>query len=154
MKIKARGGAQKITPFLWFDGQAGAAAKFYTSVFKRAKILSQSPMSTTFQLEGQKFMALNGGPHFKFNEAVSFFVQCGTQREVDYFWKKLTSGGGEESRCGWLKDKFGLSWQVVPSILGDLIGDDNEEKAGRAMQAMMKMKKLIIADLKKAHAGR
>jgi len=154
MKIKLSAGAQKITPFLWFDGQAAAAAKFYTSVFKRAKIVSESPMVVTFELEGLRFMALNGGPQFKFNEAVSFFVECRDQREIDYFWKKLISGGGEESQCGWLKDKFGLSWQIVPAIMGDLVGDEDEAKAGRAIQAMMKMKKLIIADLKKAHAGR
>ena len=154
MKIKATGSSNKITPFLWFDGQAAAAAKFYTSVFKRAKILSVSPMMATFQLEGQKFMALNGGPHFKFNEAVSFFVECKDQREVDYFWKKLTSGGGKESQCGWLKDKFGLSWQIIPAALMELMGDDDEAKSGRVMQALLKMRKIIVADLKRAHAGR
>jgi predicted 3-demethylubiquinone-9 3-methyltransferase (glyoxalase superfamily) len=154
MKIKANGNDPKITPFLWFDGQAGAAAKFYTSVFKRSKIVHSTPMMTIFWLDGQKFMALNGGPHFKFNEAVSFLVQCGTQREVDYYWNKLTSGGGQESQCGWLKDKFGLSWQIVPDTLGELMGDADEEKSGRVMQALMKMKKIIVADLKKAHAGR
>lgn len=144
----------KITPFLWFDGQAGAAAKFYTAIFKRSKILHSSPMMTTFQLEGQKFMALNGGQQFKFTEAVSFFVTCQTQREVDYYWKKLTRGGGEESRCGWLRDKYGLSWQIIPDALMELMGDDDEEKSGRVMQAMRKMRKIIVADLKRAHAGR
>ena len=154
MKIKRNGHAPKITPFLWFDGQAAAAAKFYTSVFKRSKILHTSPMVTIFQLDGQKFMALNGGPHFKFNEAGSFLVHCTNQREVDYYWKKLTSGGGQESQCGWLKDKFGLSWQIVPDALGELMGDDDEAKSGRVMQAMLKMRKIIIADLKRAHRGR
>ena len=143
---------QKITPFLWFDGQAEAAAKFYTSIFKDAKITSLSPMSASFQLAGQEFIALNGGPQYKFTEAVSFFVRCETQEEVDYYWEKL-SAGGSEGRCGWLKDKFGLSWQIIPSILGDLIGDDDEEKSQRALQAMFAMSKLDIKKLKDAHAG-
>jgi len=144
---------QKITPFLWFDGQAGEAAKFYTSIFKNSKIINISPMSATFELNGQKFMALNGGPQFRFTEAISFFVSCETQKEIDYFWTKL-SAGGEKSRCGWLKDKFGVSWQVIPPILGELLNDDDDEKSNRVMQAMLKMVKLDIKALKRAyHAG-
>lgn len=143
----------KISPFLWFDDQAAEAARFYTSIFKRSKILSSGPMMTTFLLEGRHFMALNGGPHFKFNEAISLLVHCTTQREVDYYWRRL-SAGGEESRCGWLKDKFGLSWQIVPEILGELLGADDREKADRALQAMLKMRKLDIRRLKQAAAGR
>src|SRR6267143_3686735 len=144
---------QKITPFLWFDGQAEAAAKFYTSIFKNSKIESLRPMSATFVLAGQKFMALKGGPQFKFTEAISFFVSCETQKEIDYFWEEL-SAGGEKSRCGWLKDKFGVSWQVVPPILGDMLNDDDDEKSNRVMQAMLKMNKLDIKALKRAyHAG-
>ena len=141
---------QKITPFLWFDGKGGEAARFYTSIFKHSKIISVSPMSATFKLAGQKFIALNGGPQFKFTEAISFFVSCATQKEIDYFWAKL-SAGGEKSRCGWLKDKFGVSWQVVPPILGDLLGDEDSEKSNRVMQAMLKMGKLDIKKLKQAY---
>ena len=140
---------QKITPFLWFDGQAEAAAKFYTSIFKNSKIENVSPMSATFQLEGQKFMALNGGPMFKFSPAISFFVSCETQKEIDYFWKKL-SAGGEKQQCGWLKDKFGVSWQIVPPILGELLSDEDDAKSNRVMQAMLKMTKLDIRKLKQA----
>jgi predicted 3-demethylubiquinone-9 3-methyltransferase (glyoxalase superfamily) len=130
---------QKIAPFLWFDGQAEQAAKFYTSVFKKSKIVkvarypkgSPGPVGTVmtvdFRIEGQKFIALNGGPQFKFNEAVSFVVNCKTQREVDYFWRKLTVNGGKEVQCGWLKDKFGVTWQVVPEILGDLMTGDSAQ---------------------------
>jgi len=143
----------KVTPFLWFDGQAEAAAKFYTSIFKDAKIESMSPMSATFVLAGQRFIALNGGPQFKFTEAVSFFVSCETQKEIDYYWEKL-SAGGSPGKCGWLKDKFGLSWQIIPSILGDLLGDDDNAKSKRAMQAMFEMSKLDIKKLKAAHAGK
>ena len=139
----------KITPFLWFDGQAEAAAKFYTSIFKKSRIQSISPMSATFVLAGQKFMALNGGPQFKFTEAISFFVSCETQKEIDYFWEEL-SAGGEKSRCGWLKDKFGVSWQVVPPILGDMLNDEDAGKSQRVMQAMLKMGKLDIKKLKQA----
>ncbi|MDB6019151.1 MAG: hypothetical protein JWR19_3640 [Pedosphaera sp.] len=142
---------QKITPFLWFNGKAGEAAKFYTSIFKNSKIESISPMSATFQLDGVKFMALNGGPQFKFTEAISFFVSCGTQKEIDYFWEKL-SAGGKKSKCGWLKDKFGVSWQIVPPILGELLNDENEEKSQRVMQAMLKMDKIDIKTLKQAYA--
>jgi predicted 3-demethylubiquinone-9 3-methyltransferase (glyoxalase superfamily) len=140
---------QKITPFLWFDGQAQAAAKFYTSIFKNSKIESVSPMSATFRLDGVKFIALNGGPKFKFTEAISFFVSCKTQKEIDYFWEKL-SAGGEKSRCGWLKDKFGVSWQIVPPILGDLLGAEDAGVSDRVMQAMLKMRKLDIKKLKAA----
>ena len=143
---------QKITPFLWFDGRAGEAVKFYTSIFRRSKIESISPMSATFRLDGVKFIALNGGPQFKFTEAISFLVNCETQREIDCFWEKL-SAGGEKGRCGWLKDKFGVSWQIVPPILGEMLNDGDEEKSQRMMQAMLRMRKLDIKKLKRAHAG-
>jgi predicted 3-demethylubiquinone-9 3-methyltransferase (glyoxalase superfamily) len=132
---------QKITPFLWFDNQALEAAKFYGSIFKSSKIVNASPMLVTFELEGQKFMALNGGPQFKFTEAVSLFVDCETQQEVDELWEKL-SKGGEKSMCGWLKDKYGLSWQVIPTLLGKLMSDPDPEKAQRVMQVMLKMTKI------------
>jgi predicted 3-demethylubiquinone-9 3-methyltransferase (glyoxalase superfamily) len=153
---------QKITPFLWFDDNAEDAMHFYTSIFKNSKVgtVSRYPegapgpagkvMSATFQLEGQEFMALNGGPLFKFTEAVSFFVNCETQEEVDELWAKL-SAGGKESQCGWLKDKFGLSWQIIPSALGKMLGDKDREKAKRVMQAMLKMKKIDIAGLQRAY---
>ena len=144
---------QKITPFLWFDGQAEEAARFYTSIFKKSKIESISPMSATFRLDGMKFIALNGGPQFKFTEAISFFVSCKTQKEIDYFWQKL-SAGGEKSRCGWLKDRFGVSWQIVPPILGELLNDEDDEKSNRVMQAMLKMTKLDIKKLKQAANGK
>ncbi len=142
----------KITPFLWFDGQAEEAAKFYTSIFKNSRIESVSSMSATFHLDGQKFMALNGGPQFKFTEAISFFVNCETQTEIDELWEKLSTGGTTQ-QCGWLKDKFGVSWQIIPSILGDLLQDEDEVKSGRVLQAMLKMEKLDIADLKRAYEG-
>ena len=132
---------QKITPFLWYDSQALEAAKFYCSVFKNSKIVSASPMVVTFELEGQKFMALNGGPKFKFTEAISLFVDCETQEEVNELWEKL-SNGGEKSKCGWLKDKYGLSWQVIPTLLGKLMSDPDPEKAHRVMQAILKMTKI------------
>ena len=141
---------QKITPFLWYDNQAEEAAKFYTSIFKNSKILSVSPMMVTFELEGQKFMALNGGPQFKFTEAVSLFVDCKTQQEVDELWEKL-SEGGEKGRCGWLTDKFGLSWQIIPSALGEMMNDDDDEKSGRVMKAMLQMNKIDIGGLRKAY---
>jgi predicted 3-demethylubiquinone-9 3-methyltransferase (glyoxalase superfamily) len=144
---------QKITPFLWFDGQAEEAARFYTSIFKKSKIESISPMSATFRLDGVKFIALNGGPQFKFTEAISFFVSCKTQKEIDYFWQKL-SAGGEKSRCGWLKDRFGVSWQIIPPILGELLNDEDDEKSNRVMQAMLKMTKLDIRKLKQAAKGK
>jgi predicted 3-demethylubiquinone-9 3-methyltransferase (glyoxalase superfamily) len=144
---------QKITPFLWFDGQAEEAARFYTSIFKKSKIETISPMSATFRLDGVKFIALNGGPQFKFTEAISFFVSCETQKEIDYFWRKL-SAGGEKSRCGWLKDRFGVSWQIVPPILGELLNDEDDKKSNRVMQAMLKMTKLDIKKLKQAAKGK
>lgn len=137
---------QKITPFLWFDNKAQEAAQFYTSVFKNSKIINLSPMVSTFELEGQRFMALNGGPHFKFNEAVSLYVSCDSQEEIDEFWEKLTADGGQESQCGWLKDKYGLSWQIVPSILPELMS--NPEKSQKVVAAFMKMKKFDIETLK------
>jgi len=141
---------QKVTPFLWFDGQAEEAATFYTSIFRNSKIVSVSPMSATFVLDGQQFYALNGGPQFKFTEAISLFVSCETQEEIDYFWEKL-SAGGKKSRCGWRKDKFGLSWQIVPPILGEYLNDEDGEKSNRVMQAMLQMDKLDIKQLKQAY---
>ena len=141
-----------ITPFLWFDGRAEEAARFYTSIFTNSRIDSLSPMSATFHLDGQKFIALNGGPQFKFTEAISFFVDCRTQDGVDELWEKL-SAGGEPGRCGWLKDKFGVSWQIVPSVLGDMLQDEDEEKSQRVMQAMLQMGKLDIARLQQAYEG-
>ena len=155
---------QKITPFLWFDDQAEEAANFYVKTFKNSKILSVSRygeagpgengkvMVVSFELNGQEFSALNGGPIFKFSEAISFYVHCETQQEVDELWDKL-SAGGEPGQCGWLKDKYGLSWQIVPNILGELLGDVNREKADRVTQAMLKMHKLEIAALLKAYSG-
>ena len=137
----------QIYPCLWFDGQAKAAAEFYCSVFKNSKILNDSPMVVTFELNGTKFMGLNGGPQFKFNEAVSFVVNCEDQDEIDYYWEKLTEGGAE-SMCGWLKDKFGVSWQIVPAILGKLMSEPG--KAERVVKAFMSMKKLDIETLKNA----
>ncbi len=156
---------QKITPFLWFNTQAEEAMNFYVSIFKNSKILNISRLpegtpgpagqviSGTFQLEGQEFMALNGGPEFQFNESISFFVHCENQAEVDDLWNKLTADGGQESMCGWLKDKFGVSWQIIPNALGEMFGDPDGAKAGRAMQAMLQMRKLDIATLKKAFDG-
>lgn len=141
---------QKITPYLWFDDQAQEAAEFYISVFPDSGILTRSPLITEFKLADQKFMALNGGPKFKFNEAISFFVLCQDQNEVDYYWNKLTRDGGEESMCSWCKDKFGLSWQIVPKQLMEYLGSPQREKANKAMQAMLKMRKIIIADLEAA----
>ena len=151
---------QKITPFLWFDTQAEEAMKFYTSIFKNSKILSTMPgpdgkvMTGTFELNGQEFMALNAGPQFKFTEAISFFVNCENQEEVDYYWNKLIEGGGEESMCGWLKDKYGLSWQIIPKALGEMFGDNNRAKAGRAIQAMLQMKKIDMKKLQQAFEGK
>ncbi len=146
---------QKIVPFLWYDGKAEEAAKFYVSIFKNSKVLSVSPgpdgkaMSVTFQLEGQPFYALNGGPHFKFTPAISLFVNCETQQEVDELWSKLSASAADE-QCGWLKDKYGLSWQIIPTALGKMMGDKNPKKAGAAVQAMLKMKKIDIKGLQKA----
>ncbi len=149
---------KKITPFLWFDGQAEEAMNFYVSIFKNAKVLSVhrangKVMSVTFELEGQQFMGLNAGPQFKFTEAVSFFVNCETQEEVDELWEKL-SEGGEKGRCGWLKDKFGLSWQIIPKALGKLMSDPDPKKSHAVMQAMLKMNKIVIEDLERAYEGR
>jgi predicted 3-demethylubiquinone-9 3-methyltransferase (glyoxalase superfamily) len=159
---------QKITPCLWFDDQAEEAANFYVSVFKNSKIgrvarygeageqaagrPAGTVMTVEFQLDGQDFMGLNGGPHFKFTEAISLVVNCETQEEIDQFWVKL-SEGGQEVQCGWLKDKYGLSWQVVPTVLGEMMQDKDAEKANRAMKAMLQMKKLDIATLKQAYEG-
>ena len=157
---------QKITTFLWFDDDAEEAMKFYTSLFKNSKILSTSRypegspgnagtlMTGTFQLEGQEFMALNAGPEFKFTEAISLFVNCETQQEVDDLWAKLTADGGEESQCGWLKDKFGLSWQIIPKQLGEMLGDKDPAKAKRAMDAMLQMHKIDIKAIERARDGR
>ena len=143
---------QKITTFLWFNTQAEEAAKFYVSIFKNSKVLSVNPMTVTFQLEGQTFYALNGGPQFTFTPAISLFVDCETQAEVDDLWKKLTAGGSEEP-CGWLKDKYGLSWQIIPRALGRMLSDKDRVKADRALQAMLKMKKIDIAKLEAAFEG-
>lgn len=136
-----------IYPCLWFDGQAKAAAEFYCSVFKNSKIISENPMVVIFELNGKKFMGLNGGPKFNFTEAVSFVVNCETQEEIDYYWNKLTEGG-EESMCGWLKDKFGLSWQIVPAILGKLMSDPSRSE--RVINAFLQMKKFDIKKLEEA----
>jgi predicted 3-demethylubiquinone-9 3-methyltransferase (glyoxalase superfamily) len=142
-----------ITPFLWFDNNVPQAVAFYKSVFPNAEVEVVNDFMANFELEGQRFRALNGGPQHKFNEAVSFFISVETQEEVDYYWDKLTAEGGEESRCGWLKDKFGLSWQVVPTTLGRYLADPDRDKAGSVMRAMMNMRKIIIADLNKAYAS-
>lgn len=162
--------AQKITPFLWYDSEAEDATGFYTSIFPNSKILGDekyegkavtevsgkpegSVMVVEVELEGQHFTLLNGGPEFKSNESVSFVIHCKDQEEVDYYWEKLTSDGGQESVCGWLKDKFGISWQVVPNILNDYITGPDKAGAERAMEAMLKMQKLNIAELQKAYEG-
>jgi predicted 3-demethylubiquinone-9 3-methyltransferase (glyoxalase superfamily) len=159
-----------ITPCLWFDDQAEQAARFYTGIFRNSRIVSTSRygkegyevhgrpagtvMTVEFELDGQPFTALNGGPLFKFNEAISFQINCETQEEVDHYWNSLSEGGDERAQqCGWLKDKFGLSWQVVPTVLSRLLKDPDPAKAGRAMQAMLQMKKFDIERLKRAHAG-
>jgi len=141
----------RITPFLWFDKNAEEAIKFYTAIFKNSKVIQLHPMVSTFELEGQRFMALNGGPQFIFTEAISLFVTCDTQEEIDYYWANLLTGGGREVQCGWLKDKFGLSWQIVPAILGELMSDPDHTKSERVMQAMLKMIKLDIQVLKQAY---
>ena len=147
----------KITPFLWFDNQAEEAMNHYVSIFKNSRILSVNRangkvVTVTFELEGQEFIALNAGPKFKFTEAISFFANCETQAEVDELWEKL-SEGGEKQRCGWLKDRFGLSWQVIPSALGRLMNDPDPEKSKAVFHAMLKMNKIVIDDLKKAYAA-
>jgi predicted 3-demethylubiquinone-9 3-methyltransferase (glyoxalase superfamily) len=156
---------QKITPFLWFNDQAEEAANFYISIFKNSRIINMSRfpkgspgpegkvMSVTFQLEGEEFMALNGGPLFTFTEAISFFVHCETQAEVDQLWEKLLADGGTPSRCGWLKDRFGLSWQIIPTALGRMLGDPDPEKSRRVMQAMLKMSKIETGLLQQAYDG-
>lgn len=161
---------QKITPFLWFADKAEEAMKFYTSVFKDSQIVSiqyypvgsqeehlkgmeGKVLTGTFELAGQKFMALDGGPLFKFNESISFYIECDGQEEVDYFWEKL-SAVPESEQCGWLKDKFGVSWQVIPAQMGELLSSPDKEKAGRAVHAMMQMKKIDLAKLKKAYEGK
>lgn len=153
---------QKITPFLWFDGKAEEATNFYVSIFKNSKIANVvrygeagpgakgTVMTATFQLDGQEFIALNGGPQFKFTEAVSFWVSCETQEEIDEMWEKL-SAGGERGRCGWLKDRYGLSWQIVPPVLGEMLGDKDPEKSKRVMMAMLQMDKIDIKTLKQAY---
>jgi predicted 3-demethylubiquinone-9 3-methyltransferase (glyoxalase superfamily) len=155
---------QKITPFLWFNDDAEEAMNFYVSIFKNSKIMSVSRygeggpgpkgqvMTAVFELDGQKFMALNGGPHFKFTEAISLFVDCETQQEVDELWERL-SAGGEKSRCGWLKDKYGLSWQIVPKVFMDMVTDKDAKKVGRVMAAMMQMVKFDIKKLQAAFDG-
>jgi len=156
---------QKITPFLWFDNQAEEAMNFYTSIFKNSKVGTVSRygdagpgpkgsvMVASFELDGMQFTALNGGPHFKFTEAISLYVNCEDQAEVDYFWNKLCADGGQPSQCGWLKDKFGLSWQIVPAVLPRLLSDPDGAKAGRVMQAMLQMQKIDVAKLEQAAKG-
>jgi predicted 3-demethylubiquinone-9 3-methyltransferase (glyoxalase superfamily) len=160
---------QKITPFLWYDDKAEEAANLYCSIFKNSKVGKVthydeasskaagrpvgSAMTVEFDLDGQKFVALNAGPHFKFTEAVSFVVNCDSQEEVDYFWEKLTADGGAESQCGWLKDKYGLSWQITPTILPELLQSKDAEKSQRVMKAMLQMKKIDIPTIKRAAEG-
>ncbi|HET9040990.1 MAG TPA: VOC family protein [Gemmatimonadales bacterium] len=164
-------GVQPIAPCLWFDSQAEEAARYYIGIFKESKLgkISRyteagrevhgrpagSVMTVEFELNGQPFTALNGGPLFKFNEAVSFQIMCETQEEVDHYWNRLTEGGDKQAQqCGWLKDKYGVSWQVVPTVLAELMSDPDKEKAGRAMEALLQMKKLDIAELKRAFDGK
>ena len=143
-----------ITPFLWFDGQAQEAMTFYTSIFKDSKVISSNPMSVQFELQGQRFIGLNAGPHQRFNPAVSFFIEVETQAEIDNYWNKLLADGGRPDQCGWLQDKFGLSWQVIPKALPQLLSDPDPAKAKRALDAMLKMGKIDLAELQRAHAGR
>jgi len=143
----------KVSPFLWFPGNMKEAVEFYQSVFKDMRVISMNPMMATFELLGQRFLALNAHRHQDFTEAISFFIDCETQDEVDYYWNALTAGGGREQMCGWVKDKFGVSWQVVPQALGRYLTDRDRAKADRVMQAMLKMKKIVIADLDKAYRG-
>ena len=156
---------QKITPFLWFDDNAEEAIEHYCSIFPNSKVVSTSRygegapfpkgtlLTATFELDGLRLMALNGGPHYRLTEAFSLFVECDTQAELDEIWEKLLEGGGTPTQCGWLRDRFGLSWQVIPKVLGQLLGDPDPAKAGRAMNAMLAMVKLDIAALERAHAG-
>ena len=142
----------KVSPFLWFEGNMQEAVTFYMSVFEDARLVAMNAAMATFELLGQRFLALNAHPHHKFNEAISFFIDCDTQAEVDYYWDKLAEGGGQQ-QCGWLKDRFGLSWQVIPKALGRFLMDEDREKANRVMQAMLKMKKIVVADLETAYRG-
>jgi predicted 3-demethylubiquinone-9 3-methyltransferase (glyoxalase superfamily) len=156
---------QKITTFLWFNNQTEEAVNFYVSIFKNSKIVSiarygdEVPgmkgkvLTAVFELDGQQFMALDGGPVFTFTEAISLYVSCETQEEVDELWSKLTANGGQESQCGWLKDKYGLSWQIIPKVLGEMLSDTDPAKAGRVMHAMLQMKKIDVPTLKKAYEG-
>jgi predicted 3-demethylubiquinone-9 3-methyltransferase (glyoxalase superfamily) len=148
-----------ITPFLWFDSQAEEAMNLYTSIFAQSKTISVNRaqgrvMSVEFELEGQKFMAMNAGPAFKFNESISFFVACNSQEEIDSLWSKLIADGGEPSRCGWLKDKFGLSWQIIPSTLGKMLGGSDGARSKRVMDAMLQMGKLDLEQLQRAYDGK
>ncbi len=145
---------QKVTPFLWFNGGVEEAAKLYASVFSNTKILSSNPMSATVDIDGQVLILFNGGPHYKQTPAFSLSVNCETQQEIDEKWDALIADGGAPSRCGWLVDKFGVSWQIVPSILGSLLGSTDRQKADRAMQAMLKMEKMDIAALQSAYEGK
>jgi len=143
----------KVSPFLWFVGNMQEAVDFYVAVFKDARVLESGPMSARFELLGREFLALNAHPHQPFTEAISFFVEVESQEEVDYYWRALLAGGGKEQMCGWLKDRFGVSWQVIPKALGRYLSDKDRARAERTMQAMLKMKKIVISDLDKAHAG-
>jgi len=140
----------KITPFLWFDAPLDGPLAYYGSIFRSFRVLSQSSMSASFEIEGQRFLALDGGPHHRFNEAVSLFIDCEDQGEVDYYWERLTADGGEESMCGWLKDKYGLSWQVIPKALTRYLGGADRARADRVVQAMLKMRKIDVATLDRA----
>jgi predicted 3-demethylubiquinone-9 3-methyltransferase (glyoxalase superfamily) len=144
---------QKIVTFLWFDGKAEEAARFYVDTFKDGRIVSANPMSVTFELFGQEYMALNGGPMYRFTEAISLFVKCETQAEVDKYWSALLADGGAEQQCGWLKDRYGLSWQIIPGALTRYLSDPDRARADRVVQAMLKMKKIDIAALDAAAAG-
>jgi predicted 3-demethylubiquinone-9 3-methyltransferase (glyoxalase superfamily) len=143
----------KVTPFLWFPGNMQEALDFYRGVFEDARVETLSPMAARFEVLGQKLMALNAPSKHAFNESISFFIDCKTQAEVDYYWDALRAGGGSEQMCGWLKDRFGLSWQVIPDALGRYLTDKDRAKADRVMQAMLKMRKIVIAELNTAYAG-
>jgi predicted 3-demethylubiquinone-9 3-methyltransferase (glyoxalase superfamily) len=143
----------KVSPFLWFVGNMPEAVDFYVKTFEGSRVLEMSPMSARFELLGREFLALNAHPHQPFTEAISFFIEVDTQDEVDYYWRALTADGGKESMCGWLKDRFGVSWQVIPKALGRYLSDADRPRAERVMQTMLKMKKIVIADLDKAYAG-
>lgn len=143
----------KVAPFLWFPGNMQEAVAFYVSVFDNARIVSMSPMMATFELLGREFLALNAHPHDPFNDAVSFFIECDAQSEVDHYWSALTANGGREQMCGWLKDRFGVSWQVIPRTLGRYLSDPDRARADRVMQAMLKMQRIVITDLDQAYAG-